>query len=294
MFNLLSKLKQTFQKFNFLKNNSLNLEEIQKLKNNLYKYDFGLDATEKIINEIEKNKSIISNNEDIINITKKIITNMLKGSTKNLNWIKNLSKPEVICLVGINGAGKTTTIAKLSNFFKEKGLKVLLASCDTFRAAANEQILEWSKKLDIDIIQSHQGADPASVAFDAYESAIAKNYDILLIDTGGRLHTNTNLMDELKKIKKVLFKKNKNAPQQRWFVLDVNIGANALKQFTVFHNEFDINGIIMTKLDGTSKGGKIVDIFQKFQIPIFFVCYGDKYTDISLFSIDEYINSLFN
>ena len=292
MFNILSKLKHTFTKLNFFKKNSLNLDEIKKLENNLYKYDFGLDLTKNIINEIHKNKSTISNKEDIINITKKIIKNILKGSTPNINWKKH--KPEVIFLVGINGSGKTTTIAKLSNFFTKQGLRVLIASCDTFRAAANEQVLEWSKKLNIDIIQSHQGADPASVAYDAYESAIAKNYDILLIDTGGRLHTNINLMNELKKIKKVLFKKNKDAPHYKFLVLDVNTGSNALKQFTVFKNELDINGIIMTKLDGTSKGGKIVDIFNKFQVPIFFVGYGEKHTDISLFSIDEYINSLFN
>jgi fused signal recognition particle receptor len=200
---------------------------------------------------------------------------------------------EVICLIGVNGAGKTTTAAKLAYYFKGQGKKVLLAACDTFRAAANEQIKTWAERLSLDIISSHTGADAAAVAFDAYQAAQSRGCDVLIIDTAGRLHTKTNLMAELQKIRRTLEKHDSLAPQQTWLVLDGSIGSNSIEQAKAFHASCKVNGLILTKLDGTSRGGALVAIYRDLKLPIYFVGLGEGAGDLQPFSIQHYVSAIF-
>ena len=193
----------------------------------------------------------------------------------------------------MNGAGKTTTSAKLAWYFKKNGNSTLLGACDTFRAAANEQILSWSNRLDVDLISSQHGADAASVAFDSYEAALGRGHDYLILDTAGRLHTKTNLMEELKKIQRVLQKKDADAPQHRWLVLDGSLGTNSIDQARAFHEGFGLTGLVITKLDGTGRGGAIVGIYRELGLPIYFVGLGEDPEDLQPFDKDDYIRAIF-
>ena len=193
----------------------------------------------------------------------------------------------------MNGSGKTTSCAKLAWRLKEDKKTVLIAAADTFRAAAIEQLQTWAKKLDLELISSHTGADSAALAFDAWQAAKARNKDYLIIDTAGRLHTKSNLMDELAKIRRVLQKNDATAPQHRWLVVDGSLGSNSIEQAKVFHASFGLTGLIVTKLDGTSRGGAIVGIFRQLKIPIYFVGLGEKAEDLQPFSIENYSNAVF-
>ena len=169
----------------------------------------------------------------------------------------------------------------------------MIGACDTFRAAANEQLFSWTERLDLDIVSSTHGADAAAVAFDAYNSAVKKSCNYLLLDTAGRLHTKSNLMEELAKMKRVLSKQNSNAPQQRWLVVDGSLGSNSIEQAKAFHEIFDINGLIITKLDGTSRGGALVGIYRELKLPIYFVGLGEREEDLKPFSVSEYVSAVF-
>jgi len=177
--------------------------------------------------------------------------------------------------------------------FKQDGRSVIIAAADTFRAAAIEQLQSWAKRLDLELISSHTGADSAAVAFDAWQAAKARGRDYLLIDTAGRLHTKSNLMDELAKIRRVLQKHDPSAPQHRWLVVDGSLGANSIEQAKVFHQSFGLTGLIVTKLDGTSRGGAIVGIYRQLKIPIYFVGLGEQPEDLQPFEIDSYAKAVF-
>ncbi len=202
-------------------------------------------------------------------------------------------KPIVIAMIGVNGSGKTTTSAKLAWKLKQEGKGVTLAACDTFRAAAVEQLKSWAEKLDLEIVASHTGADAAAVAFDAWKAANSRGRDYVIVDTAGRLHTKTNLMEELAKIRRVLQKNDPTAPQHRWLVVDGSLGSNSIEQAKVFHQSFGLTGLVVTKLDGTSRGGALVGIYRQLKLPIYFLGLGEQAEDLQPFSIDNYVNAVF-
>ena len=267
---------------------------IDLLEESFFGADFGVDTAEEIIEEI---RHAYSRDRDLrgreaAEIGASVLRSVLKDSEGRLA-VTGQSRPEVICLTGINGSGKTTTAAKLGYRLQADGRSVMLGACDTFRAAANEQIRIWSERLHLDLVSSHQGADAAAVAFDAYDGATRRGRDVLILDTAGRLHTKGNLMDELKKIRRVLQKRDSGAPHHSWIVVDGNLGSNSIQQARVFHREFGLTGVVITKLDGSSRGGALVGIFRELKLPIYFVGLGEQPEDLQEFSVNDYVNAIF-
>ena len=205
----------------------------------------------------------------------------------------SVSGPFVILVVGVNGVGKTTTIAKMAYNFKQQGKKVLIAAADTFRAAAIDQLQEWGRRLDVPVIHHQPGSDPSAVAFDAVVAGISRGVDVVIVDTAGRLHTQVNLMEELKKIRRVIGKKLPEAPHEVLLVLDATTGQNAVSQARLFRKATDITGIALTKLDGTAKGGIAAGIVHEMQIPIHFIGIGEKMDDLRPFNAEEFVDALF-
>jgi len=201
-------------------------------------------------------------------------------------------KPFVEMIIGVNGAGKTTTISKLAYKYKSEGKKVILGAGDTFRAAAIEQLTRWAHKLEIPIISTQQGHDPSAVVFDTIESAVAKNYDNIIIDTAGRLHTQTNLSEELKKMIRVANKAKNGAPHRKMLILDGTQGSSSINQAKAFNEMIGIDGIIITKLDGTAKGGSVLSIADELKMPIFYIGTGEQPADLITFKANEYINTI--
>ena len=270
-------------------------EVLDELEEILISSDVGVKTTLKIIDRIEsrvsRDKYIGSNELDII--LKEEIMGVIDSVEENQFIISN-KKPHVILVVGVNGVGKTTSIGKMANHYKSFGLKVIIGASDTFRAAAIEQLEIWAKRVDVDLIKQEMGSDPASVAFDTLESAINKNADVVLIDTAGRLHNKVNLMNELGKIKRVLQKKNIDAPHEVILVIDGSTGQNAFEQAKQFSNVTEITSLVVTKLDGTAKGGVVLGISDQFKIPIKFIGIGEGLEDLQLFNKKEFVNSFFN
>lgn len=268
--------------------------DIDALEEALYGADIGVETATEILEKIKeaykKDKEL--RGQDAANIGAAVLKRVLEGSEGRLEHFA--AKPEVIALIGVNGSGKTTTTAKLGRMFVKDGKSVLIGACDTFRAAANEQLEAWCKRLELDLVASHQGADSAAVAFDAYDAASKRGKDVLILDTAGRLHTKHNLLGELDKIRRVLQKRDANAPQHRWLVLDGSIGSNSIEQARVFHKQFDLTGLVITKLDGTSRGGALVGIYREMRLPIYFVGLGEQPEDLQPFSVESYVNALFN
>ena len=271
-------------------------EVLDELEEILISSDVGVKTTLKIIDSIEsrvsKDKYIGSNELDII--LKEEIMGVVDSSGEENQFIISNKKPHVILVVGVNGVGKTTSIGKMANHYKSLGLKVVIGASDTFRAAAIEQLEIWAKRVDVDLIKQEMGSDPASVAFDTLESAINKNADVVLIDTAGRLHNKVNLMNELGKIKRVLQKKNIDAPHEIILVIDGSTGQNAFEQAKQFSNVTEITSLVITKLDGTAKGGVVLGISDQFKIPIKFIGIGEGLEDLQLFNKKEFVNSFFN
>jgi len=267
---------------------------IDKIEEILLSSDIGFDTTEKIIESVRKNlKSEKDRSGDkIISIVKEELTNVLNGFTNT--GISNLDKkPYVILIVGVNGVGKTTTIGKLANNYKKIDKKVIVGAADTFRAAANEQLEIWAKRADVDIIQSVKGADPSSVVFETISKSIDDNYDVVLIDTAGRLHNKSNLMNELDKIRRVIKKLLPDAPHESLLILDGNTGQNALIQADEFSKVTDITGLVITKLDGTAKGGVIFQIVSKQKIPVKFIGVGEGIDDLQEFDPKSFVEAIF-
>lgn len=270
-----------------------NLEEI------LIGSDVGVNTTLKIIERIEARvaRDKYVNTADLNAILKSEIAALLaeNNNTDAVEFsIPDNKKPYVIMVVGVNGVGKTTTIGKLAYQLKKSGKKVLLGAADTFRAAAVDQIEIWSKRVDVELIQQGMGADPASVAFDAVTAGVARNADVVIVDTAGRLHNKINLMNELTKIKKVMQKVVPDAPHEILLVLDASTGQNAIEQCKQFTAATEVNALALTKLDGTAKGGVVIGISDEFKIPVKYIGVGEKMEDLQVFNKVEFVDSLFS
>jgi fused signal recognition particle receptor len=264
-------------------------ETLEELETLLLKADVGIATTEALLSAVQKHAQ---RGQDILPILKTELLTLLTPCEQALS-MPSAIKPYVILLVGVNGAGKTTTLAKLGARFKAAQQKVLCAAGDTFRAAAIEQLATWCQRLELPLMAQMQGSDSASVIFDALQSAHSKNIDVLLADTAGRLHTKGNLMDELKKIIRVIKKIDLEAPHQVILVLDANTGQNALRQVREFHQAVQLTGLILTKLDGTAKGGIVFALAQEFKLPIYFLGCGERVEDLIPFSAQDFVEGLF-
>ncbi|AEA33777.1 signal recognition particle-docking protein FtsY [Hippea maritima] len=258
----------------------------------LIESDFGVKTTMKIMDAINEgiDSGSIRTRQDVEIKIREVILSILKQVEKPLE-IKH--KKFVILVVGINGSGKTTTIGKLASLNTDKGKKVMLVAADTFRAAAIEQLEEWAKRASASIVKQNEGADPAAVAFDGVSSGIARNYDVIFVDTAGRLHTQKNLMNEVIKIKKAVQKAYPEAPHEVLLVLDATIGQNAINQAREFNKALAISGIVLTKMDGTAKGGIIVAISEEFKIPIRYIGIGESLDDLKAFNARDFVESVF-
>lgn len=273
-------------------------EVLDNLEELLIASDVGVATTLKIIERIESRvkRDKVLNTDELNTILKEEISSLLAESSISLenNLTTNPGEPYVIMVVGVNGVGKTTTIGKLAHQFKSGGKKVVLGAADTFRAAAVDQLIIWSQRVGVDIVQQGMNADPASVAYDTLQSAKANNADVVIIDTAGRLHNKVNLMNELSKIKRVMSKVYPNAPHEVLLVLDGSTGQNAYEQAKQFAQATDINALAITKLDGTAKGGVIIGISDQMQIPVKYIGVGEKMEDLQLFEKAAFVEALFN
>lgn len=271
------------------------LDELEEI---LISCDIGVDTSMEIIDKVRENlrKNPDREKETVLETLKSTLEEILlteKNESTELEKIQDY-KPFVILIVGVNGAGKTTTIGKLANNYKKSGLKVVIGSGDTFRAAANEQLDIWAKRAGVEIISKESGSDPSSVAYETLLQAKKENADIVLIDTAGRLHTKNNLMEELRKIRKVLSKVIDYAPNETFLVVDGNTGQNAIIQAKEFSKFTDITGLVITKLDGTAKGGIVFQITKELEIPVRYVGVGEGIDDLQTFDAKNYISALFN
>jgi fused signal recognition particle receptor len=266
---------------------------LEELEEALYAADFGVETTAEIVGEIKAayKKDPELRGRQAAEIGAAVLQRVLAGAEGRL--APAAAAPTVICLIGVNGSGKTTTAAKLGWRLKEEGRTAVLAAADTFRAAAVEQLKVWGGRLGLEVIASHSGADAAAVAFDAWQAAKARGRDYLIVDTAGRLHTKDNLMAELAKIRRVLQKHDPAAPHQAWLVVDGSLGANSIEQAKVFHRSFGLTGVVVTKLDGTSRGGALVGIWRQLKLPIFFVGLGEQAEDLQPFSAESYAKAVF-
>ncbi len=271
----------------------LDAASLEVLEEALYGADFGVATTMEIMEEIQRvyreEKGL--RGRDAAEIGSRVLKRILDGAEGSLDAPQG--SPEVVMLLGVNGCGKTTTTAKLGRLYKKAGYSVLMAACDTFRAAANEQLKSWSDRLGIALVSSKRGADSAAVAFDAHEAARIREHDFLLLDTAGRLHNKAHLMEELKKMVRVLRKKDAAAPHHRWLVIDGSLGSNSIDQARKFHEAIELTGLIVTKLDGTSRGGALAGIYGELGLPIYFVGLGEQPDDLQPFTVENYVNAVF-
>ena len=270
---------------------------LDNLEEALIQSDIGVETTIEIIRQFEAaaQKEKYTSTEDLINLLKKVMEDLFNGIEYSEQKIANDNNtPYIILVVGVNGVGKTTTIGKLANFYKKNNLSVLIGAADTFRAAATDQLSVWAERAGVPIIKQGMGADPSAVAFDTIQSALAKNIDVVIIDTAGRLHNKPHLMDELNKIKRVIQKKIPNSPNEVLLVLDGSTGQNAIEQAKQFSSVTNVTDLVITKLDGTAKGGVVLGIVHQLKIPIKYLGIGEKMDDLILFNKSNFINSLIN
>ncbi len=302
MFGLFKKFKDGFAKtvaaisektHGIFGGRAIDASSLETLEEALYTADFGVATTEEILAEIKdackQDKNLRGQQVAAIGAT--VLSRVLVGSERELTPAS--AGPTVIVMIGVNGSGKTTTSAKLGWLLKQDGKSVMLAACDTFRAAAVEQLKSWATRLDLPIVASHTGADAAAVAFDAWQAAKARGCDYLIVDTAGRLHTKSNLMEELAKIRRVLQKNDSTSPHHSWLVVDGSLGTNSIEQARVFHKSFGLTGLVVTKLDGTSRGGAIVGIWRELKLPIYFLGLGEQPEDLQPFNIENYAKAVF-
>lgn len=272
------------------------LDEIEEI---LIAGDIGVDETLEILEELksEIKKIGYQNPEELLTVLRKSMTHLMREGDGELqdefDFFGTIEKPFVIMVVGVNGTGKTTTIGKLAYLFKTRGKRVLLSAADTFRAAASEQLDIWAKRAGVDIVRNQSGADPASVAYDSLNAAIARGVDVLIVDTAGRLHTKVNLMEEIKKIRRVLNKLLQSVPQEVFLVLDATTGQNGLNQAQQFLDTVGVTGLILTKLDGTAKGGIVFSIRRKLNLPVRFIGVGEAIDDLEVFNAQQFVETLF-
>lgn len=271
-------------------NGELDDDFFEELEFVLISADMGVETSEQIIRQVKEKckKQKIKTQDEFNKVLKQTIYEILTSVE-----IETTRFPHVIMMVGVNGVGKTTTIGKLANYFKSQNKQVMLAAGDTFRAAAADQLTEWANRSKVKIVKQCEGADSASVVFDAISSAKSKNVDVLLIDTAGRLHNKVNLMEELKKISRVVDKEWSESNYKKYIVIDATTGQNAISQVEYFNEAVGLDGIILTKLDGTSKGGIIVSIVNELKIPVCYVGVGEGIDDLLPFDAKDYVDSLF-
>jgi fused signal recognition particle receptor len=272
------------------------LEEIEDI---LITSDIGVDTTESIIESlrVRVKKEGHENAEDLYEILEEEILKLLTKSASSQNdaeyTINTNIKPHTILVIGVNGVGKTTTIGKLAHNYKDAGRSVLIGAADTFRAAANEQLEIWAERAGVGLVQQKQGADPAAVAYDTLHSAISRDIDVVIIDTAGRLHNKGNLMSELEKISRVMAKLKSDAPDEVFLILDATTGQNAILQAKEFMKVAKVTGIILTKLDGTAKGGVVIPIAAELKIPVRYIGVGEKIDDLQVFNPEAFVQALF-
>lgn len=268
-------------------------ETYEELEAALIGADFGVEISLQIVDDLRDrySRGLIKSSEDIRILAKSDIVESVSKYKRDIDI--NPDGPTVILFAGVNGSGKTTSIGKLGHQWIQEGKKLVYAACDTFRAAAVEQIKHWGERTGAHVISSVKGADPSAVAYDAVESAIARNADFLLIDTAGRQHTKKGLMDELKKMSRTIDKVLPGAPHESWLTVDASTGTNALFQAREFSKAADLTGLILTKLDGTGKGGVVVAIQNELEFPVFFTGFGEQPDDMQLFDPEYYADAVF-
>ena len=267
---------------------------LEDVETSLLMSDVGVKATERIVAALRERVSrrAVADPEALIATLHEDMLSVLEPVASPLEIPENPERPFVVLMVGVNGTGKTTTIGKLARQFRAQGHSVMLAAGDTFRAAAIEQLQAWGERNDVPVVAQHSGADSASVIFDALHSAAARGIDVLIADTAGRLHTQEGLMEELKKVVRVLAKLDPSAPHETMLVIDAGMGQNALSQARQFHAAVHVSGITLTKLDGTAKGGIVFAIAEELGIPIRFVGVGEGLEDLRMFRADEFVDAL--
>ncbi len=298
----LDKIKSAFKKAGAILGDKLralfkgpiNEETLEELEQLLYESDLGVKAsvklTEKIRHEYKRNPSL--SGDQLIDILKEEIMQLINN--QNIDIPEAEVGPTVILIVGVNGNGKTTSVAKLAKRYKEEGKKVLVVAADTFRAAAVDQLGVWAERAGVEIVKGAPNSDASAVVFDAITAAKARGSDIVLVDTAGRLHTKTDLMQELEKIKRTCHKVHPSSPHQTLLVLDATTGQNAVDQALIFHKYTPIDGLILTKLDGTAKGGIVVSIQQQMSIPVKLIGLGEGIDDLQPFNTQEFVSALFD
>ncbi|HNZ52620.1 MAG TPA: signal recognition particle-docking protein FtsY [bacterium] len=282
----ISKLKNLF------KTSVVDASLIDELEEILYTSDMGVETVSWLMSEVNQNRSSFQSGDDVKGFIKEKIRDVLAGTHREFQ--NRDLKPAVFLMVGVNGAGKTTTIGKLASKFTGEGKQCVLAAADTFRAAAVEQLTVWGERTGCQVISDKEGADPASVAFNAINSGKSRGSDVVIIDTAGRLQNRVNLMDELSKINRVAGKALEGAPHETILVIDANNGQNALSQAKQFGEAVNVTGIIVTKLDGTAKGGVLIGIAKELSLPVYFVGIGEKVEDMRPFDPEEYTEALFS
>ena len=267
-------------------------ELLEELEETLLIADVGMETTAFILEDLKKDvaQNRIRSNDEVLQQLKGRMIQVLSQNINPITFTKN--KLLVVLMVGINGSGKTTTIGKLAQRWKREGKNVLLAAGDTFRAAAIDQLQVWAERADINCISQKSGADPSAVAYDAVQAALARDMDVVLIDTAGRLQTNQNLMEELKKVKRVIGKVLPGAPHETLLVLDATIGQNSISQAKLFHEAMELDGFVMTKLDGTAKGGVLLNLSGELKLPIHFIGIGEKAEDLQAFDPESFVEAL--
>ena len=274
----------------------LDIDTLEELEEALILADLGARTADKVLQEVNvrvKNKTIEAGDglrDGVIDILRDIMTGAMLSAAETIAQ----PRPWVLMMVGVNGVGKTTTLGKLAHHFRQQGGKSLLVAADTFRAAAIEQAAIWSERAGVDVIKGQPGGDAAAVAFDAVQAACARRMDRVLIDTAGRLHTKAPLMEELKKMQRVLGRALPDAPHDIWLVLDATTGQNGLAQVRQFHESLGLTGLVLTKLDGTSKGGIVINVAQEFQLPIRYIGVGEGVDDLRPFDVAEFTAALFD
>jgi len=267
---------------------------LEELETSMLTADFGPATVAQLIDVVrgEWKKGKIKETQEILECLRNHVIAMWPEDDRRIRFAD--SGPTVVLVAGINGSGKTTSVAKLAHYFTKQGKKVILGACDTYRAAAVEQLTEWSRRIDVQIVKHKQDADPGAVAYDACDAALARNADILLVDTAGRLHTQDHLMRELGKIQKVVSRKIEGAPHEVLLVLDATIGQNAIVQARMFSEHVTVTGLVLAKLDGSAKGGAVIGIRDQLDVPVKFVGLGETPEDIAPFDPAEFTEALFS
>ena len=295
---LTSGLKKSSQKISenitsVFKSKKIDLKSLEEVEDALILSDLGYTASKKISDQLKKHKWKDPIDEITINniLSKKLTEILKKIERPNILEMKT-SSPHIILLVGVNGSGKTTTAAKLASSYKQKGKKVLLAAGDTFRAAAIEQLAEWGSKTNTSVVSEKVGADPAAVSYKAIKKAVDENFDIVILDTAGRLQNKRELMEELKKIDRTVKKLDSSAPHESIIVLDGTVGQNAISQVKIFNEYINLTGMVITKLDGSAKGGVVVALAEECSLPLYLVGVGESKDDLEHFKANEYISAL--